>query len=74
MLGPGIGEWAGRYCRTLLPAQDSHRESMWSDGLHGEAATRPLPHDELVRLQSRAQEARVSSDLGGQGDDLARTA
>ena len=41
------------------------------DGVHEQAVTRPLPHDELIQLQQRAEEARITVDLAGQGDDLA---
>ena len=51
----------GRCCRTLTVA-DSHRESMRLDGVDEQAITRPLPHDELVRLQRGAREARVAVD------------
>lgn len=44
------------------------------DGQHEQAQTRPLPHYQLVRLQRSAQEARVTADLAGQGDGLARAA
>lgn len=43
-------------------------------GQHEQAQGRPLPHDELVCLQRCAQEARVTADLAGQGDGLARAA
>jgi len=54
--------------------KDSQRESMGLEGLHAETFSRPLPHDELVRLQRRAAEARLPVDLVGQGDDMARSA
>ena len=54
--------------------KDSQRESMGLEGLHPEAFSRPLPHNELVRLQRRAAEARLPVDLVGQGDDMARSA
>ncbi len=41
------------------------------DGVHEQAITRPLPHDELVQLQCFPSQAWVSADLAGQGDDLA---
>ena len=41
------------------------------DGVHEQAVTRPLPHDELVQLHGFAEEARITVDLAGQGDDLA---
>lgn len=63
----------GRCCRSLA-AKDSHHESIRLDGRHEQAQARPLPHDELVRLQRCADEARVSADLAGQGDGLARAA
>ena len=44
------------------------------DGLHEQAITRPLPHDELVQLHCLAAQARVFADMAGQGDDLARAA
>ena len=59
--------------RTLA-FEESHRESMRLDGLHEQAITRPLSHDELVQLLSVAAQARVAADLAGQGDDLARAA
>jgi hypothetical protein len=62
-----------RCCRTLT-VKDSHHESKRLDGRHEQAQARPLPHDELVRLQRCADEARVSADLAGQGDGLARAA
>lgn len=37
---------------------------MWLDEANEQAFTRPLPHNELVRLQRCAQEARVAADLG----------
>ena len=67
------GPTLGRCCITLT-AEDSHRESMRLDGLHEQAITRPLSHDELVQLLSIAAQARVAADLAGQGDDLARAA
>ena len=60
-------------CRTLS-AKDSHRESMRLDRVHEQTCTRPLPHDELVQLHGFASQARVATDLAGQGDDLARAA
>lgn len=63
----------GRCCRTLS-VEDSHCESMRLDGLHEQSITRPLSHDELVQLLSVAAQARVSADLAGQGDGLARAA
>jgi hypothetical protein len=44
------------------------------DRPHEQAITRPLPHDELVQLHGFASQVRVSADLVGQGDDLARAA
>jgi hypothetical protein len=60
----------GRCCRTLT-VEDSHSESMQLDGFHEQAITRLLSHDELVQLHFFAPQARVTSDLAGQGDDLA---
>ena len=51
----------GRCCTTLT-VEDSHRESMWLDGVYEQAVTRPLPHDELVQLLSIAAQARVAAD------------
>ena len=65
--------YSRRCCRTLS-VEDSHRESMRLDGLHEQSITRPLSHDELAQLLSVAAQARVSADLAGQGDDLARAA
>lgn len=62
-----------RCCRTLT-VKDSHHESKGLDCLHEQARARPLPYEELVRLQRCADEARVSADLAGQGDGLARAA
>ena len=62
-----------RCCRTLT-VEDSHRESMRLDGLHEQAITRPLSHDELVQLHGFSAQARIAADLAGQGDDLARAA
>ncbi|EPX76413.1 hypothetical protein Salmuc_00299 [Salipiger mucosus DSM 16094] len=70
---PGISAAAGRCCRTQR-VKDSHRESMRLDEQHEQAQARPLPHDELVRLQRCAPQARVFADLAGQGDGLARAA
>lgn len=42
-----------RCCRTLS-SKDSHREFMRLDGMHVQACTRPLPHDELVQLHGFA--------------------
>ncbi len=42
------------------------------DGSHGQAMTRPLPHDELVQLHGVSAQARIPADLARQGDDLAR--
>ena len=67
-----LGE-GGLCCRTLS-VEDSHRESMWLDGLHEQAITRPLSHDELVQLHGVATQAGVAADLAGQGDDLTRVA
>lgn len=61
----------GRFCRTL-PVKDSHQELLRLDGRHERGQARPLPHDELVDLQRRAQEARIAADPAGQGDGLAR--
>ncbi len=47
-----------RCCRTLT-AKDSQHESMRLDGRHEQARARPLPHDELVRLQRFAPQSRV---------------
>jgi len=44
------------------------------DGVHEQAFPRPLPHDELARLQRGAAQVRLVADLAGQGDDLARVA
>ena len=63
-----------RRCSTTLSTEDSHRESMRLDGPHGQTITSPLSHDELVQLHCIAAQARVASDLAGQGDDLARAA
>jgi hypothetical protein len=41
------------------------------DGADEQAITRPIPRDELVQLHFFAPQARVTSDLAGQGDDLA---
>lgn len=60
----------GRCCRALT-VEDSHCESMRLDMLYEQAVTRPLPHDELVQLHFFAPQARFTSDLAGQGDDLA---
>ena len=54
--------------------RDSLRESMPLDALHEQAISRPLSHDELVRLQRIAAQAGVSTDLGRQGHDLIRDA
>ena len=58
----------------LSAVKDSHCESMRLDGCHEQTQARPLPHDELVQLQRRAPQARVSAGLAGQGDGLARAA
>ena len=42
------------------------------DELHEQAQARPLPHDELIRLQRGAPQAWGADDLAEQGDDLAR--
>jgi len=47
---------------------------MQLDGLHEQAITRPLPHDELVQLHCVALQARFAVDLAGEGHDLARAA
>ena len=44
------------------------------DEWHEQADTHPLPHRKLAQLQRCTQEARVSADLAGQGDGLARAA
>ena len=44
------------------------------DGLHEQAITRPLSHDELVQLHGFSAQARIAADLAGQGDGLARAA
>ena len=72
--GEVIIEGDARRCCITLNGEDSQRESMWLDGEHDEAPTRPLSHDELVRLHRFAQETWLVVDLVGQGDDLARTA
>jgi hypothetical protein len=63
----------GRYC-TTLSTEDSHRESMRLDVPHEQTITSPLSHEELVQLNFITAQARVASDLAGQGDDLARAA
>lgn len=63
-----------RHCCRTLAMEDSHRETMRLDGPHEQAITRPLPHDELVQLHGFAAQARVTADLAGQGDELARAA
>ena len=63
----------GHCCRTLS-LEDSQHESMGLDGCHEQAQARPLPHDELVRLQRCAPQARVFADLAGQEDGLVRAA
>jgi hypothetical protein len=63
-----------RRCCTNLTIEDSQRESMRLDGLHEQAITRPLPHDELVQLHCVALQARFAVDLAGEGHDLARAA
>jgi hypothetical protein len=63
----------GRCCKTI-PVKDSHHESMRLHGLDEQAISRPLSHDELVRLQRVTAEARFAADLGRQGHDLARAA
>ena len=63
----------GRCCTTLIAA-DSHRESIWLDGLYEQVIPRPLPHHELVQLHRLTEEAWVFADLAGQGDDLGRAA
>ena len=72
MVVMGVG--SDRRCCTRLSAEDSHRESMRLDGLHEQAFTRPLPHQELAQLHGGAAQTRFFADLAGQGDDLARTA
>ena len=62
---------AGGRCCATLSEEDSHREFMRLDGVHEQAVTRPLSHDELVQLQCFAPQARLAVDLDGQGDDLA---
>ena len=62
-----------RCCRTFA-VKDSQRESKRLDGQHEQAQARPLPHHQLFHLQRCAQEARVTADLAGQGDGLARAA
>ena len=42
------------------------------DKPHEQTDTRPLPHYELVHLHGFAAQARITADLAGQGDDLAR--
>ena len=64
---------AGHCCRTLSP-EESHCKSMRLDGLHEQAITRPLSHDELVQLRCLASQVRVFVDLAGRGHDLARAA
>ncbi len=66
--------WTDLRCCTTLSAYDSHRESKWLDGPHGQAVTRPLSQDELFQLHCIAAQARIAADLAGQGDDLARAA
>jgi len=63
----------GRCCITLT-SKDSHCESMRLDGMHEQAITRPLSHNELVQLHGFSAQARIVADLAGQGDDLARAA
>ena len=65
------GDPSNRRCCTTLTGEDSHRESMRLEGRHDATPTRPLPHDELVQLHGFAEEARITVDLAGQGDDLA---
>jgi len=42
-----------RGCCRILTVEDSPVESMRLDGPHEQAITRPLSHEELVRLQPR---------------------
>jgi len=69
---PTASHYLKRRCCTTSPTEDSHCESMRLDGLHEQAITRPLPHDELVQLHGFSAQARVAADLAGQGDGLAR--
>ncbi len=61
-------------CCTTLVVGDSQCESMRLEGMHDEALSRPLPHDELVQLQCSTAETRFLADLAGQGHGLARAA
>lgn len=63
-----------RRCCITLTSKDSHCESMRLDGMHEQAITRPLSHNELVQLHGFSAQARIVADLAGQGDDLARAA
>lgn len=67
------GDLDRRCCKPLSP-KDSHRESMRLDGTHEQAITRPLPHDELAQLHGVSAQARIPTDLAGQGHVLARAA
>src|SRR6056297_2055872 len=53
-----------RRCCTSLATEDSLCESMRLHGLHEQATSRPLSHDELVQLQRVAAQTGVSADLG----------
>ena len=69
----GIDAGNRRCCRTLT-GMDSRCESMRLDRPHEQAITRPLPNDELAQLHVFSAQARVASDLVGQGHDLVRAA
>lgn len=59
---------------TTLTVEDSQCKSRRLDGCDEQAIIRPLPHDEMVQLYCFASQARIASDLAGQGHDLARAA
>jgi hypothetical protein len=63
-----------RRCCASLTSEDSFRGSMRLDALDERAASRPLSHHGLVRLQRVAAQAGIAADPGRQWHGLARAA
>jgi hypothetical protein len=61
-----------KQCCRLAAVEDSHRKFMRLDCSLKQAILRPKPQDEPVRLHFFGPHALVTSNLVGQGENLAR--
>ena len=59
----------GRCCTTLVPGSRVGALAAYLGG-HEQALTCPLPHDELVRVQRGASQARLAAGLAGSRDGV----